>query len=830
MRDESLTIITMLIDHAKETYICLRKLLRTACYEKGLSLPDIYEHFAGSNIDGVSPKDLLVGMKALGIAEAKMADAQVIVRAFVREGSPLNLITKGDFQRILLSEELPIFEKKEKTAAMPMPMPMPSEVDLKVAAMYCSDLTARRPFEDFQHTPIAVKLRLAYTNPWFRAFVQGMFVTYVIIGAFDIPFTCTPTTTYAEKCVRSESTSWMSTSRILELVLIVPLVLLCLVLQTCFRGLKRCAADPWWYLKLAAMITVLVTTSIDIKRESEREADELLSHYGNAYFARLAIRPFFVIEFSQKLRMTCIDLLYSAPRMIFPFALSLYIAWFMAMGGIVLSLDDGVSGGPQFRIHGNGFNSTGEALYSMWWWATGNNPPYTGANVANPGTMTSPWWQAYFSIVTFVLTFVFISLLLSVVYDAYKEQKKASRIWMAESSWKLANRAFEKIDPSKTGLVSLKIIQRMFYFIRSEHSADAAASHAQDLWALVAQRSPRELAGTPRPEVDVSFLRSMLYDYSYDPRSDFQLWIPKLAQALASKAYAAVFAVFTLFHCIFMWCHMYRASDVHGTVDADVAGLDFYFVWGYLALVIYALDALALIISFGPIRLVLEPASPWYLFRALLTLGGWIAFAALQRHHASAAYMMLLYTLYSFFVLEFIPSFRSILRCLYAALPKVIALIVMVCALMYFWSAIGMAALGGKIVLSNPDVAAAANDPNGAFYTLNFNSMSNGLYTLLIVLTNSAINTIQNTFEAVLGVGGAWFLQIFYIYAQVVVFNVFVSLFLDVYAEVAERPGNIRGYGIAARPSRHRVVGEGALIMAKEGIEGVPKPGHVVPE
>ena len=57
-----------------------------------------------------------------------------------------------------------------------------------------------------------------------------------------------------------------------------------------------------------------------------------------------------------------------------------------------------------------------------------------------------------------------------------------------------------------------------------------------------------------------------------------------------------------------------------------------------------------------------------------------------------------------------------------------------------------------------------------------------------------------------------------------------MSLFLDVYAEVAERHGRIRGYGIAARPSRHRVVGEGASMMAKEGIEGVPKPGHVVPE
>ena len=58
----------------------------------------------------------------------------------------------------------------------------------------------------------------------------------------------------------------------------------------------------------------------------------------------------------------------------------------------------------------------------------------------------------------------------------------------------------------------------------------------------------------------------------------------------------------------------------------------------------------------------------------------------------------------------------------------------------------------------------------------------------------------------------------------------FVSLFLDVYAEVAERHGRIRGYGIAARPSRHRVVGEGVSMVVGEGIGGVPMPSHVVPE
>ena len=142
-------------------------------YEKGLSVDEVYDHFSGENIDGISPADFLRGIHKLGVNSAKMADAQIIVRPFVPPERAVNLLTRAGFQQILLSSTLSIFDRAAHVPASPKSKSdMPSELDLKVAAVYCSDLAAARPFESFINTSSAVKLRLIYTNPWFSYFVS----------------------------------------------------------------------------------------------------------------------------------------------------------------------------------------------------------------------------------------------------------------------------------------------------------------------------------------------------------------------------------------------------------------------------------------------------------------------------------------------------------------------------------------------------------------------------------------------------------------------------------------------------------------------------------
>ena len=474
----------MLLDHAREGYVRVQDLLKTAVYEKGLSVDEVYDHFSGENIDGISPADFLRGIHKLGVNSAKMADAQIIVRAFVPPERAVNLLTRADFQQILLSSTLPIFDRAAHVSASlkKANQDMPSELDLKVAAVYCSDLAAARPFESFINTSSAVKLRLIYTNPWFSYFVSCIFLAYCVIGAFDEPFDCTPNAYYAEKCEPGKINSWVSTSRILELVIITPILILLTWLQVMFRGIRACVTDF-----LVAFPGGTHDPHLCL-RSCRRCARGLPlwhvepGHFGPYYFTRLALRPYLVIELSPSLRRSTMQIINAVPNMLPIFALGTFTTWMLAIAGIALALDMNVDGGAPYLAEYNGFNTTGEAMWAMYFWTFATNQPFlqrdNAVNGQHPGAKQNTLWLVYLSVVTVILTLIIGSLLLTAIYESFSKTRGRFLEKQHADSWKLAHAAFEKIDKAKQGTVSLKVVQRMFFFIRTEHSAETAAQHA----------------------------------------------------------------------------------------------------------------------------------------------------------------------------------------------------------------------------------------------------------------------------------------------------------------------------------------------------------------
>ena len=331
------------------------------------------------------------------------------------------------------------------------------------------------------------------------------------------------------------------------------------------------------------------------------------------------------------------------------FALGTFTTWMLAIAGIALALDMNVDGGAPYLAEYNGFNTTGEAMWAMYFWTFATNQPFlqrdNAVNGQHPGAKQNTLWLVYLSVVTVILTLIIGSLLLTAIYESFSKTRGRFLEKQHADSWKLAHAAFEKIDKAKQGTVSLKVVQRMFFFIRTEHSAETAAQHAHDLRKLIEEEAEEKgkAAFAKDLSINVKILRRMLYCFRHDRRVDYSLWNSSLVSALTSRAYERLFSVAAGLHTIFMFAHMYRVLDLHQTTNMRIAGLDFWFVAEYFMVAVFGLDALLLFFSFGPVRLVLEPSSSAYAARVALTICCYVAYAFVQEshqwvHYASWAY------------------------------------------------------------------------------------------------------------------------------------------------------------------------------------------------
>ena len=137
-----------------------------------------------------------------------------------------------------------------------------------------------------------------------------------------------------------------------------------------------------------------------------------------------------------------------------------------------------------------------------------------------------------------------------------------------------------------------------------------------------------------------------------------------------------------------------------------------------------------------------------------------------------------------------------------------------------------MAVVGGDITTNNTGIADLADNTNaGAYYVTNFNSMPNGLYTCLMIIINASLNGIQNTFTEVMGTAaGAWFVQIFFVFGSLVVFNVVISIFLDDYVDAEDAIPTPSALQLVLRSSHVP-----CRIEGDDDMEDGVKPSHVVP-
>jgi len=599
--------------------------------------------------------------------------------------------------------------------------------------------------------------------------VQANAIIHTAAGAFIDTFDCSPNAMYAESCAKVDQSRGMAHDifAVYELAFFLPLSCCSLLMFTRFMGWCACARDPWWVTKLAFTVTTALIALVDIGSSSG---------FGWLWYGRLVLSPFFIIQAIPSLRAPLAHWFRTVPSVFPALFLSFFaILWFVVFG-MQLMINPDVVGGKEFLLPGNGFSTVGNGMYAMLWWTTGNNPPEVGAQKDNPGYRRSELWGLYFTAATFVLQLGIVSLLTAVVYESYRDLAGASVKRRLAEQCRRVGQAWIRLSTSGSPSVSLDVVNQVWYLMEPRRQQTEVARDVWEMLQLVRSTGEESVARADGRDGDHSGVMQweifMMLRCNEDPRAHFKLWCPRLATAMSSVHFMRVFRLIAVVHSVmaFLFISYYLRSS--GVIESR---LDVFHIWGYLAVIVYTLEALVRVVAFGPMRLWFQP--DWGRFRCAIVLLSWVTCLTAARDHVHSARVMnmiVAYTLFLFDAFEESRHLQVIQHSVYRVFPSVAVLTTVFLCITFSWAALGVAMVGGEITTSN-----SALTSGNVYYTMNFNSVRQGMYTLCMVTAGNNMDQFQETYTSIIGALGAWYFQSFYLFCQWVMLNILQAFFLD---------------------------------------------------
>jgi len=214
---------------------------------------------------------------------------------------------------------------------------------------------------------------------------------------------------------------------------------------------------------------------------------------------------------------------------------------------------------------------------------------------------------------------------------------------------------------------------------------------------------------------------------------------------------------------------------------------------------LYIVDMFATLVAFGP-RGVLRLKSGDLRARISLTVSCVVAISVhicvvgLQAASAAVYHFHALLLVHLVPTLSIVPGFREHLSVMARVAPAMTSLVLANICVMYAWAVAGVLLVGGKFTVSNP---ALVNYSGGTMFTMNFNTVPNGIYTLFMAIYG---NNMQQIVQPLFLVGG-WPMLLhfitFYLFSMFVTANVLVSSLIDVHQQVSEERKASRVLGVA---------------------------------
>ena len=254
-----------------------------------------------------------------------------------------------------------------------------------------------------------------------------------------------------------------------------------------------------------------------------------------------------------------------------------------------------------------------------------------------------------------------------------------------------------------------------------------------------------------------------------------------------SPTFTRIICLTNLIHTVATYIRI--ALIASGDVDLNHDALDmntFTGIFSGIMTFLLLLEQLVKLYAFGPTGYIYED-TPWFRERAIVVFASFLWILAAPKKGHVFVLVQAAYTIFIFQTLQQVVSFDVVLRSLLALLPALSRLGAVVLCLMFTWSVLGVALMGGEINLNNTQLNdAVANSTDSGYYSMNFNTVPTAMYTLVMTLAGNNIPQFTNTYWTVGGAVGAIYYVLFYAFGTWVILNVFVSFFLDAYDFVQE--------------------------------------------
>jgi hypothetical protein len=668
---------------------------------------------------------------------------------------------------------------------------------VRAAELCAGAVTGWQDDFDPERGAAALRWRRRYLDWRVQLMLRWMATALLLVGQFDTLYVCSPLPAFATTCTeRPDNPSVQATEAAL-----LWLIVLALALQAWYKGARVFVRSKWMVFVSVVAVTSATTLLTERGLSAVRQTSFTDLDVKNLWLVRAACRPVFFLHFDARVRRVFFQMFRLVPRAFPIFFLIMFVNGLFALFGRMLVLDPQVAGS-DFGLPGNGFDTLGGAFVTCFWWSFTTNGPEPGAQVGRPGTKGGAIWALFWTVYTIVQVFYLTQLITAVVFDLYSEINDADA---AEGVAPLKRDAMAAFDLLKRGSrVSGRRMDALLAELAPLRLGGVAASAAsfREGKGVPLTGFVEVLLGAAKPEPDVLALES--YEQFLAQASGLARLRHGSFVAWRSRGTDWFFHLLAILNTALVFCggedlvqkHVRAAPAANGTAVAAASAA--HTALGYtgeplevaitVVSALFLADLAAALVVFGPGLRRLPVDHAW--LRWCVTA---IAIAAavvikIASSHEVAATTMLHLAVYLvaqlLVIVALIPSLRIVMTTMVVVGPRVRDLIVANLCIMYVWCVVGMYLIGGKVLTSNQ---ALQNYPFGTMFSMNFNSLGNGLYTLFMVVYGNNMQQFTQPFFIV----GGWPIVVhtasFYLFTSLISANVLVAALIDVHGEVRER-------------------------------------------
>lgn len=647
-------------------------------------------------------------------------------------------------------------------------------LSLEIAAHRGFDIWRGFPDESLS-TLSALRLRRLYWRWQIQFILRACAWCLLLLGGWDGLYSCTPRSSFAETCSLQHATKGVQAAEVISLV---PLFI-AYVIQVLYKGGNIIHQDKWFLFTGISLVVCLLSLFVHIVVLSMLSSDESQRAIAAqvSWVSRAVLRPVPLLHISPDVRRSMMNLLLLVPHTLGVFFVVIILTFVFGLFGRIIVLDSVVPGS-DFGLEGNGFDSLYNSLVTVFWWGFGGNGPEPGDQSGEPGYKAGNFWAFYWVIYTVLQMFYVIQVVLAFVFDKY-------------CSWASQDVAREAAFRQREACILIEFLRVSIEGSDSKISQDhlnALNLGMQSFHHFGFYPFELEIETCDDPASYVNLIVTNKKPYVSRRASNI---MRLLRWVLENRLSMVIYRVSACLNAALLLLSHENNGDL-SVIGASKPAADAFLLIFALA---FLCDLIIAVLVYGtyprPFPLRDSPALMRYIITSI-ALGITLIHACFRTEVRLRSLHLEFHSLLLLQVLDavrIIPSVDLSIRILARVAPAMRSLILALLCAMYSWSVIGVAIHQGQLVRTNVDLQ---DNSSGTLFTMNFNSVFGGVYTLFMAIYGNNIQQFTAQFYITAGALGVGHFLLFYLWGTLVAANVVVSALLDVHQSIMEENKDVK--------------------------------------